>query len=260
MNLIIKETDPRYSYLTELFNMNYNQFIKYSDYRSIYYLVPKGLMISGSSDRWINCRRLGSSLIELCNFNIQCYYELVINHNNDLDNTRRCDGIGCSNKVTFVSMSQGYHKSGLFNDNSPCYCSNKCQRLAHEQYNKECLNSKIPTIKRLRSFFINHSDGECYLYLFDISDSTIKFGITSSIESRIHTLSSYKGIDILNSTILYEGTATEVANIEAAIKMKYGTSEYLPSSKKSELINYVTKLTEGPSVNQLDFNDYLERE
>lgn len=233
---IINDNDDRYDKLDYLFNTyNWSNIRRTEKLRAVYYLVPKEL--NRVSDTWISNKYLGRYLLNVCDLTIQEFFDLLILHINDTDDRPKCSYEGCNNYLKFTSMSQGYRSGGTWHQDPKGYCCNEHQRLAHEDANKSSLNSPDSYIKRCRTFFINkgNSDDNCTLYVTSLISGDIKYGITShDLKSRKHN-ANRAGIGYDKIFPITTGTREYVANLEADIKSKFNSREYLDRSELPEL-------------------------
>lgn len=243
MDLIIKETDPRYKNLDKILSYNLSELSYCDGGKSWYYYIPKELVLIEDDRVKFNPRDkelswdnyLSKNVVKwieyYCNISVEDYFCLFSLHINDRDLRPKCD-YGCGTYLPFKSISQGYGRMGNWDPTSKHYCCNECQRLAHEKANKESLNSYLPRIKRLRTMFLSYGnpDDPCEFYVTNTSDNKFKFGVTENIEGRIHSI-RYAGIKYLNPRVIFRGTRLQVANLEAWIKIDFKGEEYLDSSK-----------------------------
>lgn len=267
MDLIIKESDPRYKDLNKLLSYNLKDLVYKDSERSWYYYIPPELVLweeglikknpespMESWENYIYCRQINwiEYYCEITAEDFFCLFEL---HINDRDLRPKCNYCK-TNYLSFVSLSQGYGRYGDWNPLMPHYCCNECQRYGHEEHNKEILNGAVPTIKRMRTMFLSYGNEEdsCILYATYISDGRFKYGVTTTLESRKHSI-SYNGFYYVNPKILFKGTRLQVANLEAWIKLDFEAKEYL--EKSSEFFKSFRKhLKDHPNINPFESDQF----
>ena len=240
MNIINKE-DPRYNKLTGLWRrVDYSNSIEKLSKKNWYYLVPKELHLEMSEDKYIPTRFMRKYLDKHCGLSLKQYY-LLMNKQNDYDSEPRCKV--CGRKVSFISLSQGYHKLGYYDSDKEYFCCNKCQRIYHEKANKESLNSEKSRLERARTQFLSYGSPEdvCYLYVtWIVGFKLVKYGVATNVLTR-HDYSRMNH-KYYNTHILLAADRVSIANIEYEIKTHFNSEEYLESSKLDELFLVIKKV------------------
>lgn len=270
-NFIIPNWDSRFGKLGHMWKkFSYDDLWKYSSNGSLYYLIPKELIlveyttakisILKSKDNWVSCYSINRILNITCNLTNQEYFDLLILKINDKSNRPKCKNckslLQWSNRIT-----HGY--SGLdFTISINTFCSTECSCLYRESHPDEYVNFHkaknllfsnggplkytmindpdtyiAMQIEANRSRFNNSGNvmDICYLYVTWTYSGKLKFGISDDVDNR----QSWSGFNdyYINPHILKMGLRYDISNLETLIKYHFNQfNEYL--YKPSDLIEF----------------------
>lgn len=243
MNLIINELDPRYKYLDKLLSYDRSSIIYRGDGRnSVYYFIPPELVLEEyDTDKiqlrksltewswcnWIHGRSIPRILQDYCNITTEEFYNLIILHNNDLDNKPRCKY--CNSDLWFKCLAYGYSTHNYKEGSSTIFCSISCH-VNWMNENNLGMNSIDSNIRKARTQFLSKGtlEDECYLYITWLSNGKFKYGITSNLEDRI-VLENLNGNSYNSIHILRIDSRVNIVDIELKLKYRFNGLEYLES-------------------------------
>lgn len=255
MSKIIKENDPRYPLLEEVFRKwNWDNFRRKvtSRYR---YIIPKELVIGGcTEDEFMFPLKTNSE--KYCNLTLQEYFDLIVLHINNTDDRPKCPN--CNKEILFSGeLARGYARHE-WNSSTNNFCSAKCrQTYIHsnlDEYpheverrlrwvDKICNDYERQAKASMSRFLIRGSLDDLVIFYTGLyrNELWIKYGITEDFKNRNHhkELKTYRLIHLPR----YKACLLEYL-IKMEVKDNNIEGEYLDISLESYLNNLLAdKLT-----------------
>lgn len=226
------------SYIRRLRSSNSYDYLIPGNFIKQYHKTSKLELIPGV-DCYVNQCELKNLLEVDCNMTIQEYYDRLILEIDSIEARPKC--LNCGKPLIFsgkISHGYGHHANC---DQSYLFCSDSCG-VKYKYKNPEvvpswsskCGFSNTVSLTHRNQFLNKGSLTDiCYFYLAKRSDGSLKFGITSDMESRV-TLSKIpeydREIPYVKYLIIGEGTRLDIANIEFEIKCLLGLNKEIIES------------------------------